>query len=129
MTDVTCRLTAKNRDQLRNPTLGNRVWASFLYNPWWPTSANLRNVVCCGCGVGGVGLGPDLQNILRQSYDYLTIMPKLRSTCDGRLIYEKHPTKGARLSLGTIHLQSCKIVRDSVRKLAYDISERNFSTF
>jgi len=25
-------------------------------------------------------LGPDLQNILRQSYDYLTIMPTLRST-------------------------------------------------
>ena len=31
MTDVTCRLTAKNRDQLRNPTLGNRVWASFTF--------------------------------------------------------------------------------------------------
>jgi len=30
MTHVTCRLTAKNRDQLRNPTLGNRVWASFF---------------------------------------------------------------------------------------------------
>ena len=29
MTHVTCRLTAKNRDQLRIPTLGNRVWASF----------------------------------------------------------------------------------------------------
>ena len=27
MTHVTCRLTAKNRDQHRNPTLGNRVWA------------------------------------------------------------------------------------------------------
>jgi len=27
MTHVTCRLTAKNRDQLRNPTLCNRVWA------------------------------------------------------------------------------------------------------
>jgi len=26
----TCKLTAKNRDQLRNPTLGNRVWATFL---------------------------------------------------------------------------------------------------
>ena len=26
MTHVTCRLTAKDRDQLRNPTLGNRVW-------------------------------------------------------------------------------------------------------
>jgi len=25
MTHVTCRLTAKNRDQLRNPALGNRV--------------------------------------------------------------------------------------------------------
>ena len=31
MTLVTCsRLTAKNRDQPRNPTLGNRVWATFL---------------------------------------------------------------------------------------------------
>jgi len=30
MTHVTCRLTAKNRDHHRNPTLGNRVWASFL---------------------------------------------------------------------------------------------------
>jgi len=30
MTHVICRLTAKNRDQLRNPTLGNRVWATFL---------------------------------------------------------------------------------------------------
>jgi len=29
MTYVTCRLTAKHRDQLRNPTLGNRVWATF----------------------------------------------------------------------------------------------------
>ena len=33
-------------------------------------------------------LGPDLQNILRQSYDRLTIMPKLPSTYDGRLIYK-----------------------------------------
>ena len=33
MTHVTCWLTAKDRDQLRNPTLGNRVWATFLgYN-------------------------------------------------------------------------------------------------
>ena len=30
MTHVTCRLTAKNRDQLRNPTLGNRVWAAVF---------------------------------------------------------------------------------------------------
>ena len=25
------RLTAKNRDQLRNPTLGNGVWANFTF--------------------------------------------------------------------------------------------------
>ena len=31
MTHVTCRLTAKNRDQLQNPTPGNRVWASFTF--------------------------------------------------------------------------------------------------
>jgi len=31
MTHVTCRLTAENRDQLRNPTLDNRVWATFTF--------------------------------------------------------------------------------------------------
>jgi len=31
MTHVTCRLTAKNRDLLRNPTLGNRVWTTFTF--------------------------------------------------------------------------------------------------
>ena len=30
LTHVTCRLTAKNRDQLRNPTLGNRLWTTFV---------------------------------------------------------------------------------------------------
>ena len=34
MTHVTCRLTAKNRDQLRNPTLGNRAWAAFTFLLW-----------------------------------------------------------------------------------------------
>ena len=28
MTHVTCRLTAKNRDQLRNPALGSRLWTT-----------------------------------------------------------------------------------------------------
>jgi len=31
MTHVTYRLTTKNRDQLQNPTLGNRVWAAFTF--------------------------------------------------------------------------------------------------
>ena len=32
MTHVTYRLTAKNRDQFRNPTRGNRVWATFTFS-------------------------------------------------------------------------------------------------
>ena len=41
MTHVICRLTAKNRDQLRNPTLGNWVWATFTFTFY------LFNVLCC----------------------------------------------------------------------------------
>jgi len=53
MTHVTCRLTAKNgeprkrHDQLWNPTLGNRVWATFLYIGCiakWPISVMYSNV-------------------------------------------------------------------------------------
>ena len=31
MTHATCRLTAKNRDQLRNPALGSRVSAASTF--------------------------------------------------------------------------------------------------
>jgi len=31
MTHITYRLTAENRDHLRNHTLGNRVWAAFAF--------------------------------------------------------------------------------------------------
>jgi len=44
MTHVTCRLTAKNRDQLRNPMLGNRVWATFTFIPLTnPAPISLRS--------------------------------------------------------------------------------------
>jgi len=32
MTYVTCSLTDKHRDQLRNPMPGNGVWATFTFN-------------------------------------------------------------------------------------------------
>jgi len=60
---------------------------------------------------------------------YLTIMPKLRSTCDGRLICKtsyKERKAFLRYDLGTTHLQSCKIVFP--RESAYDIPERNLCT-
>ena len=31
VTHITCRLTAKNRNLLRNPTLCNRIWATFTF--------------------------------------------------------------------------------------------------
>ena len=53
MTHVTCRLTAKNRDPLRNPTLGNRVLAPFLSRPTigplcvcvWTITCKLKNKI------------------------------------------------------------------------------------
>ena len=48
----------------------------------WSTVYNAKPTV------GAQDQGPNLLNILRQSYEYLTIFPKLRSTCDGRLIYK-----------------------------------------
>jgi len=58
MTHAACRLTAKNRNQLQNPVLGNRVWATF-FNPnqeqmsgWGQMSGYGRS------GVWGLGRQP-----------------------------------------------------------------------
>jgi len=58
MTHVTCRLTAKNRDQLRNPALGNRVWATFTFLPLCAVlvvawRVQLRDLVAAVGGVAG----------------------------------------------------------------------------
>ena len=50
MTHVTGRLTAKNRDQLRNPTLGNRVWATFTFS---------CTCVCSAMRIAQLGRGAD----------------------------------------------------------------------
>ena len=65
--------------------------------------------------------------IYKISYDNLTIIWKFRLTCDGRLIY-KTSYEERKVFLSTIRSQNRKIVWDSVRALAYDIPERNFST-
>jgi len=58
MTHVTYRLTAKNRDQLRNPTLGNRVWATFYHSIDGTGTVCVRfvppsvRVYTCACQVG-----------------------------------------------------------------------------
>ena len=50
MTRVTCRLTAKDRNQLRNPTLGNRVWATFLH-PSLHSPPSLPSTFSCLTGL------------------------------------------------------------------------------
>ena len=53
-----------------------------------PTTDSSRPPSCSAARQTALGRGARLQNILRQSYDYFTIMPKLRSTYDGRPIYK-----------------------------------------
>jgi len=74
---------------------------------------------------GGGRFTKYLTTIPRLSHDNVKVTIDLRRTSN----LHEHPMQGARLFLGTIHLQSRKIVRNSVRKLAYDIPKRNFSTF
>jgi len=66
MTHVTCRLTAKNRNQLRNPTLGNRVRATFLSVVW-----------CDGCGIGLDQQSKGRQFEFRPLWFQLTTLGKL----------------------------------------------------
>ena len=46
MTHVTCRLTTKNRDQLRNPKLGNRVLATFTFFYFWLFTLSQKKTIC-----------------------------------------------------------------------------------
>ena len=51
MPHVTCRLTVKNWDQLRNPMLGNRVWATFTF--FTPLHAAVQGVTLLLLGATG----------------------------------------------------------------------------
>jgi len=53
MTHVTCRLTAKNRDQLRNSTLGNRVWATFTFLDLY---MNIAFNIFSSCSISNYGI-------------------------------------------------------------------------
>ena len=74
MTHITCRLTAKNRGQLRNPTLGDRVWASFH---WRQPRRGCRGHIPQYFGWGtSTGISP----ILLRTFGYSTpILVALRS--------------------------------------------------
>jgi len=54
MTHVTCRLTAKNRVQLPNPTLGYRVWATFTFLSVLTNKIFIQNIQNASVGVEDV---------------------------------------------------------------------------
>ena len=59
MTHVTCGLTANNRDQLQNPTLGNRVLTTFtFYMPGIPHTAQGQGDAPQNCPFPWRNLGP-----------------------------------------------------------------------
>jgi len=66
-------------------------------------------------------------DILQQSYGNLTMMPQLRSTYID-LLFCITSYGECKPFLGVICLQYRKILSEGVRKLAYDISNRNRST-
>ena len=47
MTHITCRLIAKNWDQLRNPKLCNRIWATFIFIIQLDTHTHMLNTYVC----------------------------------------------------------------------------------
>ena len=71
MTHVTCRLTAKNRDQLRNPTLGNRVRASFTF-------FTLSSVVSGRAGLWHTEHDVETVELLKQNDAELYFLPARR---------------------------------------------------
>ena len=54
MTHVTCRLTAKHLDELRNPTLGNRAWATITFFTYYLLTFRLQ---AAHCAIYKLGLG------------------------------------------------------------------------
>ena len=56
MTHATCKLTAKNRDQLRNPTLGNRVWATFTFLMYIDAAKSSRSGAYSSAATGSIML-------------------------------------------------------------------------
>ena len=82
------RHVARSREKCDNVHLADRCFQATLSTPACSISRYRASQLTFLYTFLPIEQGPDLLNILRQSYDYLTIIPKLRSTYDGRLIHE-----------------------------------------
>ena len=72
MTHVTCRLTAKNRDQLRKPTVGYRVWAisTFLLATVLIISWESSYQILCTLSLPSAGLCFKFQGIFFANFEW-----------------------------------------------------------
>jgi len=73
MTHITCRVTAKNCDQLRNPTLCNRVWATFTF-----TCENSIDLLILHCFDGPLTMTSRISSVCRTSFFQLRQLRALR---------------------------------------------------
>ena len=111
MTHLTFRLTAKNRDQLRNPTLGNRVWATFAF----------CNVVCRrGSGARwrrGRQSGVWLRRGTARTRWQFTV-ERASDCCAGRPTYaDMAPTTSASTTSSLAASSSCHLTTNKTSKL------------
>ena len=118
MTHVTYRLTAKCRDQLRNPMLGNRVWATFFSCLFYVNFRSVTNWLNCSqpnsaeldCGVHRTRVLPLFSvsvrmdheicsaNIHSDSCQYVRTMP---------LSYEARSDECVRKVEATFRMENC----------------------
>jgi len=99
---VTCRLTAKNRDQLRNPTSGNRVRATFTFFIPFSKLSEWRSAVSSTAHVASILHLALLiiSNARRRSTDPLETQPTRTDRRDQRTFQPCCPTSEKHIGVG-----------------------------
>jgi len=102
ITHVTCRLTVKKGDELRNPALGSRVWAIFTFlTPFGPTPPPSSAPHCswhvhrhrppAAAGVRNVSFTDQLGTVSHHCMNSLTL--KLSNVNKKHLFFNKHTNR------------------------------------
>jgi len=110
MTHVTCRLTAKNQDQLGNPTLGNRVCATLPF--YRQTARRTRDNVDVGAAPEEISAAP-VERLTNESK--CTVSTRLE------LLRQRHLVR-RRAAHNTTHDTRCDTIRDAVSTCAQKLT-------
>jgi len=127
MTHVTCRLTAKNRDQLRNPALGNRVWATFTFiTGRCYSSAVLAMALCPSVSVSVClsQVGVLLKRLNVGSHKQTTRYPGTRfllPTISAKFD-RGHPVRGRQMQMGWVKIGDFRQITSYISKTVQEKS-------